>query len=127
MLVRRFKRHQFAVMGSSAHPRRPPSSDKDAVRQAKEANGLTDEQHRLWIRDSSRQWTPKPDSDLRTLVAIEEESLAAWLMGSIVLPGPPGLLVCTHTHVMRVVMLDFLGYLEEIVIAIIPPEVRMPR
>ena len=40
------------------------------------------------------------------MVALEEESLAAWLMGRIVLPGPPALLVYTYTHVIRVAMLE---------------------
>ena len=49
-------------------------------------------------------------------------------MGGLVLSSPPGFLVCTHLRATRVAMLDFFeAYLEEKIIAIVPPYLRMPK
>lgn len=87
-------------------PERQSCSYKDAVGQS-EASGSMDVQQKLWVKVATRPWKAKSDSDLRPMLAVEEEALAAWIMGSIVLPSPPGFLSCTHTCVMRVAMLDF--------------------
>ena len=48
--------------------------------------------------------------------------------GGIVLPSPPGFLVCTHHRATGVVTLDvFEAYLEGKVIAIVPSYMRMPQ
>ena len=48
--------------------------------------------------------------------------------GGIVLPSPPGFLVCTHPRDTLVAMLNFFeAYLEGKVIAIATPYVRMPQ
>ncbi|TDH67910.1 hypothetical protein CCR75_009247 [Bremia lactucae] len=50
------------------------------------------------------------------------------MMGGIVLQTLPGFLVCTHSQITRIAMLDFLkAYLEGKVIAIASPYVRMPQ
>ena len=73
-------------------------------------------------------WTDRSHDDLRSMIPLEEEALAAWMMGAIMLQSPPGFLVCTHPRATRVVMLDFFEeYLEGKVIAIVPPYVRMPQ
>ena len=70
----------------------------------------------------------KEDDDLRPMIPLEEEALAVWMMGSIVLLSPTAFLVCTHPRATRVVILDFFeSYLEGKVIAIVPPYVRMPH
>ena len=54
--------------------------------------------------------------------------MAAWMMGSIVLPSLPHFLVCTHPQATRVAMFDFFeAYLEGQVVAFVPPYVRMPH
>ncbi|CAI5746289.1 unnamed protein product [Peronospora destructor] len=80
------------------------------------------------VRTATRAWNEKPDDDLRPMIPLEEEALAAWMMGGIVLQSPPGFLVCTHPRATRVMMLDFFEeYLEGKVIAVVPPSVRMPQ
>ena len=81
-------------------------SYKDAVGQS-EASGTMNVKQKLWVRGATRPWKAKPDSDLRPMLAVEEEALAAWIIRSIVLSSPPGFLSSTHTCVMRVAMLDF--------------------
>uniref|UniRef100_A0AAV1TRX4 Uncharacterized protein n=1 Tax=Peronospora matthiolae TaxID=2874970 RepID=A0AAV1TRX4_9STRA len=83
---------------------------------------------RVLVRAATRVWTDRSDDDLRSMIPLEEEALAAWMMGAIMLQSPPGFLVCTHPRATRVVMLDFFEeYLEGKVIAIVPPYVRMPQ
>ena len=73
-------------------------------------------------------WKEKPDDDLRPMIPLEEEALAAWMMGGIVLPSPPGFLACTHTRAARVKMLEYYeAYLEGKVLAVVPPSIRMPQ
>ena len=50
---------------------------------------------------ASRPWIDKADDDLRTMIPLEKEALAAWMMSGIVLPSPPGFLVCTHPKATR--------------------------
>ncbi|CAI5729276.1 unnamed protein product [Hyaloperonospora brassicae] len=76
-------------------PERQSCSYKDAVGQS-EASESMDVQQKLWIKVATRPWKAKSDSELRPMLAVEEEALAAWIMGSIVLPSPPGFLSCTH-------------------------------
>ncbi|CAI5723651.1 unnamed protein product [Peronospora destructor] len=61
----------------------------------------------ILVRTAIRAWNEKPDDDLRPMYPLEEEALATWMMGGIVLQSPPGFLVCTHPRATRVVMLDF--------------------
>ncbi|CAI5717700.1 unnamed protein product [Peronospora effusa] len=90
--------------------------------------GGSQDRRALLVRTASRPWIDKVDDDLRPMIPLEEEALAAWLMGGIVLPSPPGFLVCTHPRATRVAMLDlFEEYLEGKVIALVPPSVRMPQ
>ena len=92
-----------------------------------EAKGPQDRSSVL-VRIASRPWFDKADDDLRPMIPLEEEALAAWVMGGIVRPSPPGFLVCTHPRATRVAMLDFSeDYLEGKVIAVAPPSVRMPQ
>ncbi|CAI5747084.1 unnamed protein product [Peronospora destructor] len=42
-----------------------------------------------------RAWNEKPDDDLQPMIPLEEEALAAWMLGGIVLQSPPGFLVCS--------------------------------
>ena len=79
---------------------------KEAVGQS-EASGTMNVKQKLWVRGATRPWKAKPDSDLRPMLAVEGETLAAWIIRSIVLSSPPGFLSSTHTCVMRVAMLDF--------------------
>ncbi|CAI5717458.1 unnamed protein product [Peronospora effusa] len=82
----------------------------------------------LLVRTASRPWIDKINDDLRPMIPLKEEALAAWLMRGIVLPSPPSFLVCTHTRATRVAMLDFFEeYFEGKVIAVVPPSVRMPQ
>ena len=80
------------------------------------------------MRISLRPSIDKADDDLRPMISVEEESFAAWMISGIVLPSPPGFLVCTHPRATRVAMLDFYGdYFEGKIIAVVPPSVRMPQ
>uniref|UniRef100_A0AAV1U7U0 Uncharacterized protein n=1 Tax=Peronospora matthiolae TaxID=2874970 RepID=A0AAV1U7U0_9STRA len=84
--------------------------------------------NRVLVRAATRVGTDRSDDDLRSMILLKEEALAAWMMGAIMLQSPPGFLVCTHPRATRVVMLDFFEeYLEWKVIAIVPPYVRMPQ
>uniref|UniRef100_M4BUP7 Uncharacterized protein n=1 Tax=Hyaloperonospora arabidopsidis (strain Emoy2) TaxID=559515 RepID=M4BUP7_HYAAE len=86
-----------------------------------------DDHGRLLVRAATCTWKEKADDDLRPMIPIEDEALAAWLMGAIVLPSPPGFLACTHPRATRVAMLDYLEtYLEGRLIAVVPPYVWMP-
>uniref|UniRef100_M4C4A7 Uncharacterized protein n=1 Tax=Hyaloperonospora arabidopsidis (strain Emoy2) TaxID=559515 RepID=M4C4A7_HYAAE len=86
-----------------------------------------DDHGRLLVRAATCTWKDKADDDLRPMIPIEGEALAAWLMGTIVLPSPPGFLACTHPRATRVAMLDYPEtYLEGRLIAVVLPYVRMP-
>ena len=63
--------------------------------------------NRVLVRAATRVWTDRSDDDLRSMIPLEEEALAAWMMGAIMLQSPPGFLVCTHPRATRVAMLDF--------------------
>ncbi|CAI5745587.1 unnamed protein product [Peronospora destructor] len=45
------------------------------------------------VRTAIGQWIAKADDDLRPMIPLEEEALAAWMMGGIVLTSPPGFLI----------------------------------
>ena len=62
---------------------------------------------RVLVVAATKAWKEKPDDDLRPMTPLEEEALASWTMGGIVLPSPPGFLACTHTHPARVAMLEY--------------------
>ena len=86
-----------------------------------------DDHGRLLVRAATCTWKGKADDDLRPMIPIKNEALAAWLMGAIVLPSPLGFLACTHPWATRVAMLDYLEtYLEGRLIAVVPLYVRMP-
>ena len=80
------------------------------------------------VRIDSRPWIDKRDDNLRPMIPLKEEALAARMMSGIALPSPPGFLVCTQPRATRVAMLDFLeDYLEGKVLAVVPPSVRMTQ
>ena len=86
-----------------------------------------DDHGRLLVGAATCTWKGKADDDLRPVIPIEDEALAAWLMGVIVHLLPPGFLTCTHPWATRVAMLDYLEtYLEGRLIAVVPPYVWMP-
>ena len=70
-------------------PDRQSFSYKGVVEQS-ETSGTMNIKSKLWVRVATRSWEAKLDSDLRLMLAVEEEALAAWVIGSIVLQRPPG-------------------------------------
>ena len=58
------------------------------------------------------------------MITLEEEAMAAWMMGSIVLPSLPHFLVCTHPQATRVAIYFFEAYLKGKVVSFVPPYVR---
>ena len=75
----------------------------------------------MLVRIASRPWSDKEDDNLSPMIPLEEEALAAWMLGGIVLPSPPEVLICTHPRSTRVAMLDcFEECLEGKVIAVVP-------
>ena len=91
-------------------------------------NGTFLDHSEVLVRTTTRAWIEKVDDDLRPMIPLEEEALAAWMIGGIVLSTPPGFLVCTHPRGTRVVMLDFFeAYLERKVIAFVLPFLRMSK
>ena len=78
-----------------------------APRQQQRSGGGVEDRSAVLVRIASRPWIDKADDVLRLIFLLEEEAFAAWMMGGIVLPSPPGFLVCTHPRATRNVMLDF--------------------
>jgi len=108
-----------------------PLNFKEAVRDKSSGKGGDDELDE-WVKRltkiAERPWKVKDDDNLRPMVPAEEEALVAWIMGALVLDAPPAFLVCTHSLSHRVAFLDFFEtYLEGMLVAIIPPHVRMPK
>uniref|UniRef100_M4C5M1 Uncharacterized protein n=1 Tax=Hyaloperonospora arabidopsidis (strain Emoy2) TaxID=559515 RepID=M4C5M1_HYAAE len=91
-------------------------------------SGLLQDCREVLICTATRTWVKKANDDLRPMIPLEKEALAAWMMGGIMLQSPPGFSVCTPPRTTRVAMLDFFeAYLEGQVIATLPPYVRMPQ
>uniref|UniRef100_K3WJL1 Uncharacterized protein n=1 Tax=Globisporangium ultimum (strain ATCC 200006 / CBS 805.95 / DAOM BR144) TaxID=431595 RepID=K3WJL1_GLOUD len=108
-----------------------PLNFKEAVRD-KSSDKHGDDEFDEWVKRhtkiAERPWKVKDDENLRLMVPAEEEALAAWAMGALVLDAPPAFLVCTHTFAQRVAFLNFFeAHLEGVIAAVIPPHVRMPK
>ncbi|KAF1322649.1 hypothetical protein FI667_g11031, partial [Globisporangium splendens] len=109
----------------------PPLNYKEAARD-KSGDKTDSSEYDAWVKRLTkialRPWKVKDDENLRPMVPAEEEALAAWIMGALVLDAPPAFLVCTHRLTHRVAFLDFFEtYLEGELVAIVPPQVRMPK
>uniref|UniRef100_K3WHA8 Uncharacterized protein n=1 Tax=Globisporangium ultimum (strain ATCC 200006 / CBS 805.95 / DAOM BR144) TaxID=431595 RepID=K3WHA8_GLOUD len=77
---------------------------------------------------ATRPWKEQANDNLHPMVKAEEEVLAAWMMDALVLDSSPAFLVCTHTRIQRLASLDYFEtYLEGLLIATVPPIVRMPE
>ncbi|KAF1318321.1 reverse transcriptase, partial [Globisporangium splendens] len=90
-----------------------------------------EEEHAAWVRRlqkiAQRPWKTRQDDNLRPMVPAEAEALAAWAMGALTLADPPLFLACTHTKPQRVVFLEYFEtHLEGILVATVPPIVKMP-
>uniref|UniRef100_M4BZW3 Uncharacterized protein n=1 Tax=Hyaloperonospora arabidopsidis (strain Emoy2) TaxID=559515 RepID=M4BZW3_HYAAE len=77
---------------------------------------------RVLVLTATKAWKEKPDDDLRPMIRLEEDALAAWIIRGIVLPVPRTRgrrgLRCWNT-IKRI--------LEGKVLAIVPPSIRMPQ
>ncbi|KAL7680430.1 hypothetical protein Plhal304r1_c066g0154371 [Plasmopara halstedii] len=63
-------------------------------------------------------------NDLRPMIPLEKEALAAWVRGTLVLEEPPGFIQATHSKAMRASFLQFFEQnLQGRLAATIPPEV----
>ncbi|CEG44448.1 uncharacterized protein PHALS_00813 [Plasmopara halstedii] len=63
-------------------------------------------------------------SDLRPMIPLEKEALAAWVRGTLVLEDPPVFIQATHSEAMKASFLQFFEQnLQGRLVATIPPEV----
>ena len=109
----------------------PPLNYKEAARD-KSRDKWNGSEHDAWVQRLTkialRPWKAKDDVNLRPMVPAEEEALAAWMLGALMLDAPPAFLACTHSSSDRIAIREYFEFsLEGELVAIVPPHVRMPK
>ena len=75
--------------GSISFPREQPNSSETG-------SGTPQDRRTVLIRTATKLWMDKADDDLHPIILLEEETLVAWMMRSMILPSSPVFLVYTH-------------------------------